>query len=136
MKRRYLLILLVLPLLWTSSSDARSKMSDDAAKSKAISLWGPRAAVAKFWVTGSPSTWLYQVGCVTPDGFHVTGSGESSWESAYLNVDPTKNGPFIITATATQSDGKKATSDTVTVYGCDAVFKKSTPTVPAERVAE
>lgn len=122
-----LILLLIVTSLFVSQANAKfAKMSDDAAKSKAISMWGPHAAVAKFWVAGSTNTWVYQVGCYDPAlQFHITGQGPTSWEAAYANVDPAKNGTFRITATATQSDGQKATSPPVDIYACDATFDKN-----------
>lgn len=120
--------LLLISLLFLSvESEARfAKMSDDAAKSKAIGLWSSHAATAKFWYAGAGGTWVYQVGCYDPvNGFHVTGQSFTSWEGAYAAVDPDKNGTFRITATATQTDGRKTTSPAINIYACDAVFDKN-----------
>jgi len=125
--KKTLLLLFLVPLLLSRQSDAKmAKMSDEAAKSKAISMWGPHAAVSKFWVAGTANTWSYQIGCYdAANGFHVTGQGLTSWESAYANVDPKKNGTFSITAIATQADGQKGVSPTINIYACDAIFDKN-----------
>lgn len=119
-----------------SSLAFMGRMSDDAAKSKAITYWSSHAATAKFWWSGGGGQWIYQVGCYDPTyGFHVTGQSTSSWEAAYANVDPAKNGSFVLKAvTATQSDGQKTIiNPNITFYGCDATFKNQTQIAVAEK---
>jgi len=125
--KKTLLLLLLVPLFLSKPMDAKfAKMSDDAAKSRAIAMWGPQGAVAKFWVAGAQNTWAYQVGCFDPaNGFHVTGQGLTSWEAAYANVDPAKNGTFSLFATATQTDGQKTVTPKINIYACDAIFDKN-----------
>lgn len=124
-KLRFIVVVLLLVVAWPTDAKM-SRMSDDAAKSKAISMWGPQGAVSKFWVAGAANSWAYQVGCYDPVlGFHVTGEGLTSWESAYANVKSDRNGTFSIFATSRQANGGTTVTPKIHFYACDAIFDKN-----------
>ena len=119
-----LMILGVMVLALSSSVDAGfAVMSDSSAKAKAVALWGPYAGTAKFWHVGATSNWVFQIGCFDDkNGFLVVSQATGSWDKAFAQLDPSKNGAFRITARARQADSQTATSPVITVTRCNAVI--------------
>jgi hypothetical protein len=120
MRRLLLLGALFLILGSIQSSQAfEGAMSDSAAMTQAIKLWGPHGAIAKFRAVGA-TYWTTQIGCNDPiSGFLIVAQGTNTWDDAFAKVNLDENGPRKLTATATQSDGQKAVSLPISVYICN-----------------
>ncbi len=121
MKIKIAIILMGLSLVSAAPSPMMLNMSDAQAKSKAISLWGPGGTIDKYWSEGQVGQWVFRVGCADESHpFLITGQG-ASWEAAFAGVDMTRNGPFALYGTATQTDGQKTKSPTINFYACNAL---------------